>query len=131
MLKFNLKYFTLALLLFITEVLIARYMHDALIRPYGGDVLVGILVYCFIKSFMNTPVKPTILAVLLFCYTIEILQYFHYVELLGLQNSKLARTVLGVGFSWIDMLCYTLGMLIVLSLESIKASEKEAPWNTL
>jgi hypothetical protein len=125
MFKFNLKYFALTVLLFITEVLIALYMRDAFIRPYGGDVLVGILIYCFVKSFLNTPMVPTALVVLVFCYTIEILQYFHYVELLGLQNSKLARTVLGVGFSWIDMLCYTAGMLIVFLMERIAHSAEQ------
>lgn len=122
MFKFNLKYFALAVLLFITEVLIALYMHDAFIRPYGGDVLVGILIYCCVKSFLNTPVMQTALTVLAFCYAIEIGQYFHYVELLGLQNSKLARIVMGVGFSWMDMLCYTAGMLIVLLTERIAHS---------
>lgn len=124
MFHFNLKYFALTVLLFITEVLIALYMHDAFIRPYGGDVLVGILVYCFVKSFLNTPVIPTALMVLAFCYTIEILQYFNYVNLLGLQNSKLARIVLGTGFSWIDMVCYTAGMLIVILVERVIRSEK-------
>ncbi len=32
-------------LVFIIEVLIALYMHDAFIRPYGGDILAVILVY--------------------------------------------------------------------------------------
>jgi hypothetical protein len=125
MFKFNLKYFALTVLLFITEMLIALYMHDAFIRPYGGDVLVGILIYCFVKSFLDTPIIPTALIVLVFCYAIEILQYFHYVELLGLQNSKLARIVLGTGFSWIDMLCYTAGMFIVLLLERIGHSVEQ------
>lgn len=124
MLQFNLKYFALAVILFITEVLIAAYMHDAFIRPYGGDVLVGILVYCFVKSFFNTPVLPTVIAVLIFCYVIEMLQYFHFVDLLGLHNVKLARIVLGVGFSWIDMLCYTAGMLIVFLTERVMHLEE-------
>jgi len=125
MFKLNFKYLALTVLLFVTEVLIALYMHDAFIRPYGGDVLVGILIYCFVKSFLNTAVMPTALTVLVFCYMIEVLQYFHYVELLGLQNSKLARIVLGTGFSWIDMLCYTAGMLIVLLVERIAHSVEQ------
>jgi len=124
MFKFNTRYFAFALGLFFVELYIGLYMHDAIIRPYGGDVLVGILVYCFVKSFLNSPALPTVLAVLLFCYTIEILQYFNYVTVLGLQNSRVACMVLGTGFSWIDMLCYTAGMLIVLLLEKIMRSER-------
>ncbi|WP_426667031.1 hypothetical protein ACPPVU_13475 [Mucilaginibacter sp. McL0603] len=36
MLSFNKTYFLLALLFLLTEVLIGLYLHDALIRPYGG-----------------------------------------------------------------------------------------------
>jgi len=124
MFKFNIQYFAFALGLFFVELYIGIYMHDAIIRPYGGDVLVGILIYCFVKSFLNSPVLPTVLSVLLFCYLIEIGQYFNYVTALGLQNSRIACVVLGTGFSWIDMLCYTAGMLVVLLLERIMQSEK-------
>jgi hypothetical protein len=48
---FNKTYSLLALTFFTTEVLIGTYMHDAIIRPYGGDFLVVILIYCIVKSF--------------------------------------------------------------------------------
>ena len=112
------KYFLLALLLFLTEVFIAVYLHDAVIRPYGGDFLVVILIYCFVKSFLNTPVKATALAVLLFSYIIETLQYFHIVNILGLEKSKIACIIIGTSFAWTDLLAYTLGILLVLGIES-------------
>lgn len=115
--QFNKTYFFLTLLLFVTEVLIAIYLHDAIIRPYGGDFLVVILIYCFVKSFLNTPVFPTALAVLLFSYAIETLQYFNLVDLLGLEKSTIARTVIGTSFAWTDLLAYTLGVLLVLIVE--------------
>ncbi|WP_183575671.1 DUF2809 domain-containing protein [Mucilaginibacter sp. X5P1] len=117
MLSFNSKYFYLALLLLITEIIIATWAHDAFIRPYGGDFLVVILIYCLVKSFMDSPVSPTILGVLVFAYAVEISQYFHLVNLLGLGNSKLARIIMGTSFSWTDMLMYSLGMLLVLIIE--------------
>lgn len=116
--QFHWKYFLLALLLFVTEVLIAVYLHDAIIRPYGGDFLVVILIYCFVKSFLNTPVIATASAVLLFSYMIETLQYFHLVDLLGLEKSTIARTVIGTSFAWTDLMAYTLGILLVLVVES-------------
>jgi len=53
---FNTKYFLLAFALFFVEVYIALYVHDDIIRPYIGDVLVVILIetvakYSFKKSF--------------------------------------------------------------------------------
>jgi hypothetical protein len=121
--NFHKNYFTLAILLLITEVLIARYLHDNIIRPYGGDFLVVILIYCLVKTFLNTPVIPTAVAVLLFAYVIEVLQYFRLVVLLGLQHVKLARVILGTSFSWTDILCYTLGIALVIIIEMRLASK--------
>ena len=117
MVEFNFKYFALTEVLFIVEVSIALYMHDVIIRPYGGDFLVVILIYCFLKSFFTWPVIKTAIGTLIFSYLIEIGQYFHLVNLLGLEHSKLARTVIGVGFSFVDLLCYTLGIALVLIVE--------------
>src|SRR4051812_34617253 len=112
--KFHKNYFILAILLFITEILIALYLHDNIIRPYGGDFLVVILVYCIVKTFLNTPIVPTAIAVLLFAYIVEILQYFRLIVLLGLQHSRLACIIFGTSFSWTDMLCYTLGVTFIV-----------------
>lgn len=117
MLKFQLKYFIPFIILFLVEVLIALFFHDRFIRPFIGDVLVVILIYCFIKSFLDTPVIITAIAVLLFAYLIETLQYFHIVNILGLQNSTVARIVIGTSFEWTDLLAYTLGIALVILVE--------------
>ena len=110
-------YFTLTLILFITEVFIGAYLHDQLIRPFGGDLLVVILIYCFIKSCIDTPWLKTAIGTLIFSYIVEISQYFNLLARLGLQDSKVAAIMLGHSFSWGDMLCYTLGILIVIIIE--------------
>lgn len=122
MLKFHPIYFVFAVALFVIEVLIAMYAHDDIIRPYVGDVLVVILIYCSVKAFLNTQLFSTALATLLFSYFIETLQYFKIVNRLGLQHSKLARTVIGTSFAWMDILAYTVGIAIVICTEMIIAS---------
>jgi hypothetical protein len=117
MLRFHKAYFALFLLLFITEVIIAIFVHDNFVRPYLGDFLVVILIYCFVMSWLDTPVKPTAVAVLLFAYAVEALQYFKLVKHLGLQHSRLANVIIGNHFAWSDMIAYTLGILLVLMLE--------------
>lgn len=117
--RFNIRYFLLTILLFVTEVLIALYSHDSILRAYIGDVLVVILIYCFVQSFFNTPVLITAIAVLIFSYIIETLQYLNIVEILGLQHSTLAKTVIGTSFSWIDILSYTAGILVVILVEKM------------
>lgn len=119
MFTFKIKYFFLAILLFVTEVLIAVYITDNLVRPYGGDFLVVILIYCFVKAFWTASVPVAAISVLIFSYIIEVSQYFKLVKLIGLQNSKLANVVLGNSFAWADMLAYTLGILLVILLEKL------------
>lgn len=121
--SFHKNYFILTILLFITEILIARYLHDNIIRPYGGDFLVVILIYCMVKTFLNTPIVPTAIAVLLFAYVVEILQYFRLIVLLGLQHSRLACIVFGTSFSWTDILCYTSGIAVVIAVEMGRTSK--------
>lgn len=120
MLRFQKTYFLLALLLFVTEVLIALYVHDGFVRPYVGDFLVAMLLYCGVRSFFNLPVKTTAIAVLLFAYAIETAQYLQLVQRLGLEQNKVARTVIGSSFEWSDMLAYTLGILVVIWLERLR-----------
>jgi hypothetical protein len=100
------------------EVLIALFVHDALIRPYGGDYLVVILIYATVRSFINTSPWKIAVGVLVFSFTLEMLQYYHLVDRLGLAGNKIARTVIGHGFSWWDMLAYTLGVITILIVEN-------------
>jgi len=116
-LKFNLKYFSLAVALFLTEVVIELYVHDNFVRPYIGDLLVVILLYCMVKSILNTPVLITAISVLIFSYLIETLQYLNLTKMMGLENSYTAKILLGNYFAWGDILAYTAGILIVLIFE--------------
>lgn len=120
MFNFHTRYFILTLILFLIEVLIGIYAHDVFIRPFGGDFLVVILIYCFLKSFVNIPSNTIAICVLIFSYLVEASQYFHLIDVLGLENSMAARLILGTFFSWIDILMYTLGMGLVLIVETTK-----------
>ena len=120
-LKFSLRYFILTIVLLTVEICIALFVHDAIVRPYIGDVLVVILIYCFVRSFFDLPVIPTAIAVLIFSFAVEITQYFHLVNVLGLQRSRLARVIMGNSFAWTDIGAYTAGILIVLLAEKLTA----------
>ncbi|WAC15240.1 ribosomal maturation YjgA family protein [Dyadobacter pollutisoli] len=118
-LRRNKSYLLLALLLFVTEVLIALFVRDAFIRPWGGDFLVVILLYCLLKGITNTSVLMAAGAVLLFSYLVETLQFFQIVKILGLETNVVANVVLGTSFSWSDMVAYTLGIVFVLIIEKM------------
>ncbi|MEJ6979046.1 DUF2809 domain-containing protein [Pedobacter sp. P351] len=124
MLSFKLNYFIASNLLFLTEVCIAVFAHDQIIGPYFGDLLVVILLYCLVKSFLDLPATITALTVLLFSYMLETLQYFNIVQLLGLGNSGIANIIIGNYFAWLDILAYTLGIILVLAIENLWPSKK-------
>lgn len=115
----------LTILLFVTEVLIAAYLHDKFIRPYAGDFLVVILIYCFVRSFILAPAVPVALAVLAFSYLVEGLQYLDMVKHLGLGHSRMANIVLGNYFTWADMLAYTLGIAFVILVEKLRTARRQ------
>ena len=122
-LKFNGKYFALAMILLIVEVFIALFAHDKFIRPYVGDFLVVILLYCFLKAFLDLLVFQVAIFVLLIAYTIEFLQYMHFIKWIGLENSKTGRAVIGTSFEWLDLIAYTLGIILVFILENAFAKD--------
>ena len=127
MYKFQKQYFVLTLILSLIEILIALFARDQVIRPYGGDLLVVILLYCLIKSVINYSVNLTALSVLMFSYLVETLQFFNVVNQIGLADSKIANILIGNSFSWFDILAYTLGILLVLGIEKSKYSKTKIP----
>ena len=106
--------------LFCLEAFIAAFLHDRIIRPYVGDLLAVVFLYCLVKSVASVPVVPTVVAVLLVAYALEALQYVHLLAHLRLQHSRLAAIVLGSHFEWIDMLAYTLGALLIWGAEKAR-----------
>jgi len=112
--KPNIKYLAAFLILLAIETVIALYIRDNFIRPFAGDVLVIILLYCFVMIFW--PKETPLIPLALFCIgtVVEIGQYFGLVEILHLQHNQIARIVLGTVFDFKDIICYGVGAAIIL-----------------
>ena len=121
-LRTNKRSFYLAMTVFwlAVEVVIACYVHDRFIRPYVGDVLVVVAVYCFVRIWVPQGVRLLPLYVFLFAAGVEVLQYFHLVELLGVGNNTFLRVVLGSVFDLKDILCYGIGCVFLEGFERMK-----------
>ena len=120
------KHLIIAVLIFIIEVLIATvFSYLRFIRSFIGDFLVVILLYHLIKVFRE--VSPLILAISVFIFScvIEVLQYFHIGDLLGLPRGSILSIILGTNFSWTDILMYFLGCLTSYCLDSFYISKSE------
>ena len=121
-LRTNKRSFYLAMTVFwlAVEVVIACYVHDRFIRPYVGDVLVVVVVYCFVRIWVPQGVRLLPLYVFLFAAGVEVLQYFHLVELLGVGNNTFLFFFLGSVFDLKDILCYGIGCVFLEGFERMK-----------
>lgn len=116
---FNGKYLLLAIIIFVTEICIALFVKDTIVRPFVGDVLVVVLIYSFLRTFLNADYRHVTLGVFAFACVIEILQYFDYVRRLGLEDNRILSVALGRTFEWLDFAAYFVGFLTILATEKI------------
>ena len=115
MFKFNLKYFLIFISIFIIEVFIALYIKDNFIRPYFGDYLVIFLVYYFLLSFIKANKNKIALSVLLFAFTVEVIQYFQVLSYFNLEKNRILRIVAGNTFSFEDLIIYTFAFFTIIA----------------
>lgn len=124
--KFNPKYFLLTILIFLVEVLIATVLKDNFfIRAYLGDVIVVILLYTCVKSFVIINETKLIIGIFAFSCLVEFSQFFHIADKLGFQPGSLMYIVIGNSFSWIDILCYAVGCLILYVFTKFKPENED------
>ena len=121
---FKPKYLLLTIIIFFIELAIALFIKDTIIRPFVGDVLVVVLIYCFFSIFLNFPHWKVAVGVLIFACCIEILQYFDYVKLLGLENNRILSVAMGRTFEWTDFLAYFTGFLLIIFCEKFIKKEQ-------
>ena len=100
------------------EIAIARFVPDDLVRPYIGDSLAVVLVYLALRTVTRLRVLPAVATAFAVACAIEVGQYFHLVDALGLGSSQVARIVLGTTFGLTDFVAYAGGALCVLAVEA-------------
>ncbi|GJH40130.1 hypothetical protein RCZ04_06800 [Capnocytophaga sp. HP1101] len=114
-LTFNKKYFIWALALLGAELLIATVFSGiGFIRGYIGDVLVVILLYYLVLSFVKVKDKTRLIwGIIIFAVAVEVMQYLGVATYLGFTRGSLGYILLGNHFSWADLVCYAIGCLIL------------------
>ncbi len=113
----RLYYFLGFLFLLFIEILIARFVSDSFMRPYLGDFLVVILIYCFLMWISRISVLKGLIIVLMFSFAVEFFQLINIVKVLQHQPPKIVMIILGSSFSVWDLLAYKLGIFLVSLLE--------------
>lgn len=115
--KARIRYALLFTIGMILEIGIGTFVHDRLIRPYVGDILVVMVIYSFLRIFF--PEKPRNLSwyVFLFAVFVEILQRTGISELPWIAEHRVLQIALGSTFDLADILCYAIGCAAVCVVE--------------
>ena len=109
-------YLIALLILLGAELLIGAFVRDAFIRPYGGDILVAVLLCCMWRCIFPTGSPWMPLWVLGLCAGVEFLQLLNLPDRLGFESTALA-IALGTSFDWKDLVCYSVGCAIFAGSE--------------
>lgn len=115
----RIKYLIGFIIILIVEVFIALYVHDNVIRPYVGDILVIICIYLLLRIIIPEKIKYLSLYVLILAILVEIMQYFNFTDMLSAQN-KILKIALGSTFDINDIVCYVIGYIIIILFEQFE-----------
>jgi hypothetical protein len=86
---------------------------------YAGDTLWALLVFLLLRFV--APARPVLHvagAALAFSFAVEFSQLYQAPWLNAVRRTLPGRLVLGAGFLWSDLVCYTAGVLAGLGLDS-------------
>lgn len=90
-----------------TEVCIALFVRDAFVRPYLGDVLAVIAVYCGGRIFFPKRFAWLSAAVMILALCVELVQLTELSSLFG--EGSFIAVLIGSTFDPHDLLCYGIG----------------------
>jgi len=90
------------------------------VESYPGDALWALMIFLLVGFWFHR--KSTLwvaLAALAFSYCIEISQLYHAPWIDAIRANRLGGLVLGFGFLWSDLVCYTVGVGFGVVMEKI------------
>lgn len=92
----------------------------AFLEDHSGDALWAMMVYFGIRFFLpNRTLFLSILLSLCFCFAIEFSQLYQADWIKTIRRTTLGALVLGKGFIWIDLVRYTVGILIASIIDTV------------
>lgn len=112
MLRLNLQALSIAGVILALEVLIAAFVHDRLIRPFGGDLLVVVLLHFLVRGVSDVRPWQAATGSFVFACAVECGQWLRLAHHLGLEHHWFGRLFLGTTFQWGDVLAYFLGAVV-------------------
>lgn len=103
--------------LFLTELVIAFFVHDRIVRPHLGDLLVVMLIHFAVRAVTTLPRLNVAFGALLFALLVEATQALDLIHRLGWEHSTAAHLLLGSTFQWWDVVAYAAGAFVALRID--------------
>lgn len=97
------------------------------VAAYAGDTLWALTAFLGVSTLVpRARLSRRAIVALAFAYLVEISQLYHAPWIDGLRHSTLGGLILGFGFLWSDLVCYTVGVGSGAMLESLVVGSRDA-----
>lgn len=84
-----------------------------------GDALWAMMVFCLWRIVLHNKKLPTVaITSLVHCYLVEFSQLITWRWLVSFRQTFIGHTMLGQGFLWIDLLAYSIGIIVIYMIFS-------------
>ena len=126
--KRNIRTYLFLILLTLTIGLVSRkfpQLFHPFLAEYLGDTMWALLVFWLFRIilFQKSTLSIAILA-LTFSFLIEISQLYHAPWIDAIRSTTFGALVLGHGFLWSDILCYTAGVTLGILIDLLLIRRK-------
>lgn len=90
------------------------------IGEYAGDTLWGLMIFLMIGfCFRTYSIRKVAVMAIIFSHCIEISQLYHVPWIDSIRHTAIGGLILGFGFLWSDLLCYTAGIVIGIGIDKV------------
>jgi hypothetical protein len=98
------------------------------VGAYVGDMLWALMVFLLLRFAAPTrPASRVAVAALAFSFAVELSQLSHAPWLEAARRTLPGRLVLGQGFLWSDLACYSVGVLLGLAVDRAMRPKQPVP----
>lgn len=90
----------------------------AFLAEYAGDTLWALMVFLLVSTLLaGRPILVRAAITLALAFLVEISQLYHAPWIDSIRQTTLGGLVLGFGFLWTDLACYTVGIFLGIVIE--------------
>jgi hypothetical protein len=97
--------------------LATRQYGNEFLKFYAGDILWAAMIYWGFRFLLAHEPKRTAFYAIVFCFLIEFSQLYHAPWIDQIRQNRLGGLVLGFGFLWSDLVCYSVGIFLSIQTD--------------